>query len=130
MLMNILVKYDDEYGGKNTNPLLLPSKEEKPCIPYIDPYLEAKYAEIKNLNHRGSVLRDSTNCPLIQASKAKNKATPSGASLLSAQTPNRSKAITWDDVARGNRIDKPTPHIKACSDRVRPPNQPGGVRCR
>ena len=92
--MNILVKYDDEYGGKNTNPLLLPSKEDKPCVPYIDPYLEAKYVRIKNLGHRGSVLHDSTNYPLVQASKAKTRATSSGANSLTKRTPNRSKTLT------------------------------------
>ena len=129
MLMNIPVEYDDEYEQQNTNPLLLPSKEEKPFIPYIDPYLEAKYAGIKNLNHRGSVLRDSTNCPLIQASKAKNQATPDGANFLTKRTPNRPKTITWADVARGNPRENPTQHIKVRLEQARPLIQPGGVQC-
>ena len=129
-LMNIPVEYDDEEKRKNTNPILLLSEEEKPFIPYINPYLEAKYAGIKNLNHRGSVLRDSTNCPLIQASKAKVRATPGGATSLSTQTPKRAKTITWADVARGNSVSKPTRHIKARSARARPPMNHGGNQCR
>ena len=58
--------------NKNTNPLCLPSKEEKRFILYIDPYFEARYVGIKNINHKGIVLWGSTNCPLIPASKAKN----------------------------------------------------------
>ena len=121
--MNIPVKYDDDS-------LLLPSKEEKSFIPYINPYLEPNYAGIKNLNHRGSVLRDSINCPLIQASKAKNRATPGGANSLIKRTPTRSKTNTWADVARGNPLVNPTQHIKASSDRARPPIEPGGIQCR
>ena len=115
---------------KNTNPLLLPLKEEMPFIPYIDPYTEVKYVGIKHLNHRGSVLRDSTNCPLIQASKAKNGAAPRGASSVSKRTPGRSKTIARADVARGNAVEKPTRHIKARSAQTRPPIQPGGIQCR
>ena len=106
--MSIPVEYDDEKEKRNTNPMLLPSEEKKPFIPYIDPYLEAKYAGIKKLNHRGSVLRDSTNCALIQASKAKVRANPVGADSLSTRTPNRANTITWADVARGNSVVEPT----------------------
>ena len=130
--MNIPVEYDDEKEKRNTNPMLLPPKEEKPFIPYIDPYLEAKYVGIKRLNHRGSVLRDSTNCPLIPASnsKAKNRATPGGANLLSTRTPKRAKTITWADVARGNSVENPTRPIKARSARTQPPMQHGGDQYR
>ena len=128
--MNIPVEYNDEKEKRNTNPMLLASEEEKPCVPYIDPYLEAKYAGIKNLNHRGSVLRDSTNCPLIQASKTKVRDTPGGATSLSTRTPKRAKTITWSDVARGNSVSKPTRPIKACLARARPPMNPGGDQCR
>ena len=114
---------------KNTNYLLLPSKEERPFIPYINLYLEAKYTGIKNLNYQGSVLRDS-NCPLIQASKVKNRATPCEANSLTERTPNRSKTITWADVVRGNPIEKPTQHTNARFARARPPIQPDGVQCR
>ena len=129
MLMNIPVEYDDKFERKNTNPLSLPPKEEKTFIPYIDPYLEAKYAGIKNLTHRGSVLRDSIKCPLIQASKAKNRATPNRASSLSKRIPNRLKTITCAAVTRGNPIGKITRHIKARSDRARPRIKPGGIQC-
>ena len=108
MLIDIPVEYDDKFEWKPTNPLLLQPKEEKPFIPNIDPHLEAKYAGIKNLNHRGSGLRDSTSCPLIQASTVKVRATPSGATSLSVWTPKRAKTITWAGVARGNLVSKPT----------------------
>ena len=129
--MNIPVEYDDEKEKMITNPMLMPAKEdEKPFIPYIDPYLEAKYAGIKRLNHRGGVLRDSTDCPLSQASKAKNRATPGGANSLSTRTPRRAKTITWADVARGNSIEKPTRPIRARSERTQPPMQHGVDQCR
>ena len=125
--MNIPVEYNDEKEKMNTNPMLMPAKEdEKPFIPYIDPYLEAKYAGIKRLNHRGSVLRDSTNCPLIQASEAKNRDTPGGANSLSTRTPKRAKTITWADVARGNSVENQTRPIKARSARTQPTMQHGG----
>ena len=129
-LMNIPVDYDDEKEKRNTNPMLLPPEEKKSSVPYIDPYLEAKYAGIKKLNHRGSVLRDSTNCPLIPASKAKIRATPVGANSLSTRTPKRAKTITWADVARGNSVEKPTRPIRARSARTQPPMQHGGNQCR
>ena len=50
-LMSIPVEYDDEKEKRNTNPMLLPSEKKKPFIPYIDPYLEAKYVGIRNMNH-------------------------------------------------------------------------------
>ena len=128
--MNLPVEYDDEKEKRNTNPMLLPSEEKKPFIPYIDPYLEAKYAGIKRLNHRGSVLRDSTNCPLIPASKANNRATPGGANSLSTRTPERAKTVTWAEVARGNPVEKPTRPIRARSAQTRPPMQHGGDQCR
>ena len=72
---------------KNSKPLLLPTTEEPQFIPYIDLYIEARYAGIKNLNCRGSVVRDSTNCPFIPASNAKNQANSGGANSLSPRTP-------------------------------------------
>ena len=76
------------------------------------------------------LLRDSTNCPLIQASKAKNQATPGGANLLSTRTPERAKTITWADVARGNSVEKPIRPIRARLARTKPLMQHGGVQCR
>ena len=129
--MNIPVEYDDEKEKMKTNPMLMPAKEDKkPFIPYIDQYLEAKYAGIKRLNHRGSVLRDSTNCPLIQASEAKNRDTPGRANSLTTRTPKRAKTITWADVARGNSVENPTRPIKARSARTQPPMKQGGDQCR
>ena len=113
--MNILVEYDNKKEKRNTNSMLSPAEEEKPFIPYIDPYLEAKYAGVKNLNHRGSVLRDSTYCPLIQASKGKVQAIPGGATSLSTWTPKRAKTVTWANVTRGNSVSKPIRPIKARS---------------
>ena len=76
------------------------------------------------------LLQDSTNCPLIQASKAKIRANPVGAASLSTRTPNRAKTITLADVACGNSIVEPTRSIKARSARARPPMKHGGDHCR
>ena len=59
------------------------------------------------------VLGDSTNCPLIRASKAKIRANPVRADSLSTRTPNRAKTTTWADVARGNSVVEPTRPIRA-----------------
>ena len=120
LLMNILVEYADEYRRKKTNPLLLPTAEEPQFISYIDLCIEAGYSGIKNLIHWESVLQDSTNCPLIPASKAIIRATLSGASLISERTPDRPKPFTWADLARGNQLDNPTQYIKAPSGQARP----------
>ena len=110
--MNILVEYDNEYK-KKTNPLLLLTTEDPQLIPYLTPYTEDRYAGIKNLNHQGSVLMDSTNRPLIPASKVKNHANSSVANLLNPKTSDRTKVLTWADVACGNQVASPTQSIKA-----------------
>ena len=49
--MNIPVEYDDECEQKNTNLLLLPKTIKQQFMLYIDPYIEARYAGIQNLDH-------------------------------------------------------------------------------
>ena len=108
MLMNILVKQDEKYGWKNTNPLLLPKTEEPYFIPYIDLYIGARYSIMKRpLDHRRSVLEDNTNFgdSSIRALKTTNWAKsfikPTRPELSSG-TAKRKKVLTWADVARGN----------------------------
>ena len=79
---------------------------------------------------RRSLLRDSTNCPLLQASEAKNRDTTGRANSLTTRTPKRAKTITWADVARGNSTENPTRPIKARSARTQPLMQHGGDQCR
>ena len=98
MLMNIPVEYNDEEEKRKTNPLLLPNTEEPQLKPH--PEIEAGYSAIKKpLNHRGSVLQDSTNCLRTPASKAKDR----------ANSTKLKRKLTWADVARGNPVRTPVP---------------------
>ena len=96
MLVNVLVEYNNEYKQKNTKSLRLLTTKEPQFIPNIDPYTEARYLAINQLNHQGSVLRDNTNCTYIPTSKGKNRANTCAANSPVPETPKQKEGTYLD----------------------------------
>ena len=125
--MNIPVEYDDEYEWKTRTLCFCRQKKKHSLFPTSIPTLKLDLWGLRISITEGVCCGTVSTARSFKLPKPRTELHLAELSLTK-RTPNRSKTITWADVARRNSVEDPTWHIKAHSEQACPPIHPDSVQ--